>query len=595
MTDYRAPLDDIGFTLRHVVDSAALAELDGCADIDDDLVDGLLAEAARFIEQIVAPTNRDGDQVGARHNPDGSVTTAPGHAEAYAGLVSAGWTSLGFPADYGGGGLPWVLAIAVQEMLTSANMGLSVCPLLTQGAVEALLHHGSEEQKETFLPKLVSGEWSGTMNLSEPQAGSDVGALTTRAVRDDDGNWRLFGQKIFITYGEHDMADNIVHLVLARTPGSPPGTRGISLFIVPKLLVEPDGSLGEPNDVACVSIEHKLGIHASPTCVMAYGENEGAVGYLVGEERQGMRAMFTMMNAARLAVGLQGVAIAERAYQQALAYAHERLQGRAPGAPAGTSSPIVDHADVQRMLLDMRACIAAARGLCYRTAEAIDWAASAPDAERRSQAAERAALLTPLAKAWPTDLGVELASTALQVHGGMGYVEETGAAQHLRDSRIAPIYEGTNGIQALDLVERKLPMRGGAVVCSHLSGIEATVAALAGFDDLHVVAGQLGAAAEAASAATEWLLDRMSDDRASAQAAAVPYLEMLALATGGQILADGAVAACKAGLDDRVVQERSVLARFFAAHRLSAVAGKLAAVTAGAADLQAARAGVLAQ
>jgi len=594
MTEYRAPLQEIRFTLRHVVDSDAMASLDGYGDVDGDLIDGILDEAARFFEQVVAPTNRDGDLIGARHDPDGSVSSAPGHADAYARLVSAGWSSLGFPAEYGGGGLPWVVAIAVQEMLTSANMGLSVCPLLTQGAVEALLHHGSEEQKETFLPKLVSGEWSGTMNLTEPQAGSDVGALTTRAVPDDDGRWRLFGQKIFITYGEHDMADNIVHLVLARTPDAPPGTRGISLFIVPKRLVSPDGALGERNDVSCVSIEHKLGIHASPTCVMSYGDNEGAIGYLVGEECQGMRAMFTMMNAARLAVGLQGVAIAERAYQQALAYAHERLQGRAPQAPAGTSSPIVDHADVQRMLLDMRACIAAARGLCYRTAEAIDWASSAADPDQRSRAAERAALLTPLAKAWPTDLGVELTGIGLQVHGGMGYVEETGAAQHLRDSRIAPIYEGTNGIQALDLVERKIAMRDGAVVRSHLSGIEATLGSLEACDGLETVAGQLGAALEAVAAATEWLLKRLAEDRVSVQAAAVPYLEMLAVATGGQILADGAVAARKAGLSESTVAERDVLARFFAAHRLSSVAGRLAAVTAGAADLQAARAGILA-
>ncbi len=595
MTAYRAPLDEIRFSLRHVADIASLAELDTYSHADPELVDSMLAEAARFFEEVVAPTNRDGDLIGAVRNADGSVTSAPGHAKAYTRMVESGWNSVGFPAEYGGGGLPWLLAIAIQEMLTSANMALSICPLLTQGTVEALLKHGTEQQKETYLPKLVTGEWAGTMNLSEPHAGSDVGALTTRAEPAPDGTWRIFGQKIFISYGEHDMVDNIIHLVLARTPNSPPGTRGISLFVVPKFLVNDDGSLGDRNDVTCVSIEHKLGIHASPTCVLAFGETGGSVGYMLGAEHRGMRTMFTMMNVARLSVGLEGVALAERAYQQALAHAHERRQGRAVGASAAESSPIVDHPDVQRMLIDMAACIAAARGLCYRTAEAIDLAAASPDETTRRFATERVALLTPLAKAWPTDLGVELTSVGLQIHGGMGFVEETGAAQHFRDSRIAPIYEGTNGIQALDLVERKIPMRTGAVLHGHLNEVSETIRSLESQDDLEVVAEQLRAAHAATVTAADLLLDRSLRDPVSVQAAAVPFLEMLAITTGGQILADGALSVRRAGLSQSVCEQRALLARFFATHRLSEVPAGLVRVTAGAADLSAARASVLAR
>ncbi len=570
-----------------MADLDALASLPGFEHADPELVDGLLDEAARFFAEVVAPTNRDGDTTGAVHNADGSVTTAPGHAKAYERYVDAGWGGLGFPEEHGGGGFPWLLVIALQEMLTAANMSFSLCPLLTQGAIEALIDHGSEIQQEIYLRRMVTGEWTGTMNLTEPQAGSDVGALTTKAEPAEDGTWRITGQKIFITYGEHDMADNIVHLVLARTPGAPPGTKGISLFIVPKILVNDDGSLGEPNDVRCVSIEHKLGIHASPTCVMAYGDEGGAVGYLVGEENDGMRAMFTMMNSARLSVGLEGLALAERAYQQALAYAHERTQGRAIGAEAGTSSPIVDHPDVQRMLLDIRACLSAMRGLCYRNAEALDLAARSTDEAVRAAADERAALLTPLSKAWCTDLGVELTSTALQVHGGMGYIEETGAAQHFRDARIAPIYEGTNGIQAMDLVGRKLPMRAGGVIRDHLAGVAATVESMNGIDGLGSVATHLAAAAEATAAATDWLIEHGVADPRDALAGATAYLEMLAVTTGGQALADGAVAVHEEGDDE--AEDRAVLARFFAANRLARVPGMLAAATTGAADLTAAR------
>jgi len=587
MTDFRTPLDDIRFAMRHVADADAVAAYDAFAHADADMVDGLLAEAGRFFDEVFAPTNRDGDTVGTTWNPDGSITTAPGFATAYGKLVEAGWAGIGFPEVYGGGGFPQLVGTAVQEMTTAANMALALCPLLTQGAIEALMHHGDEMQKEIYLQKLVSGEWTGTMNLTEPHAGSDVGALTTKAVPADDGSWRISGQKIYITWGEHDVAENIVHLVLARTPGSPPGTKGISLFIVPKYLVNDDGSLGERNDVRCVSIEHKLGIHGSPTCVMQYGDEGGAVGYLLGEEHQGMRCMFTMMNNARLGVGVEGLGIAERAYQQALAYAHERTQGRAIGAEPGTESPIIDHPDVQRMLLDMKATIAAMRGLCYRNAAALDHSREAADPEARQAGDELAALLTPLSKSWCTDMGVELASIGVQVHGGMGFIEETGAAQHFRDARIAPIYEGTNGIQAIDLAGRKLGLRQGGVVRDHLATIAETVDALAGVEELAPVHVHLAAALAATTEATDHLLARSATNPADMLAGAMAYLDMMAITTAAEGLAAGALSARVAG--DPGADEAALLARFFATNRLAAVPALLAAVTSGAADLTAAR------
>ena len=587
MSDFRSPIADISFSLRHVADLDALAKLDGYEHADPELIDGLLEEAGRFFDEVVAPTNRDGDTVGTKLHDDGSITTAPGFADAYAKLVESGWNGIGFPEEYGGGGFPQLLSTAVQEMTTTANMAFALGPLLSQGAIEAIMHHGDETQREIYLQKLVTGEWTGTMNLTEPHAGSDVGALTSKAEPADDGTWRIFGQKIYITWGEHDIADNIVHLVLARTPGSPPGTKGISLFIVPKFLVNDDGSLGERNDLTCVSIEHKLGIHGSPTCVMQYGDNGGAVGYLLGEEHQGMRCMFTMMNNARLGVGVEGVGIAERAYQQALAYAHERTQGRAIGAEPGTESPIIDHPDVQRMLLDMKSTIAAMRGLTYRNAEALDHAHHGADEDARMKGEERAALLTPLSKSWCTDMGVELTSIGLQVHGGMGFIEETGAAQHFRDARIAPIYEGTNGIQAIDLAGRKLGLRQGGVVRDHLGEIADTIAALEGVDGLSLVKQHLAAALEALTAATDHLLAVSNAGPADMLAGAMAYLNMMAITTGAQILADGALAARSLG--DAEAEDRAVLARFFAANRLAGVPGLLPAVTAGSADLAAAR------
>jgi alkylation response protein AidB-like acyl-CoA dehydrogenase len=587
MTDYAAPLDDMRFVLENIVDLPGLAKLGGFEHADPDMVYGVLEESGRFFSQEFAPLNRVGDQQHSRRNDDGSVTTPDGFRSAYRRYVDAGWAAVPFPAEYGGGGFPWLVAIAMQEMITAANMGFSLCPLLTQGAIDMLLHYGSEEQREVYLPKMVTGEWTGTMNLTEPQAGSDVGALTAKAVPADDGTWRITGQKIFITYGEHDLTDNILHLVLARVPDAPPGTKGISCFIVPKFLVGDDGSLGERNAVECVSIEQKMGINASPTCVMAY---DGAVGYLISEPNEGMRYMFKMMNNARLSVGVEGLALGERAYQQAVAYAHERRQGRAPGAPPGEPSPIVDHPDVRRMLLTMRAQIEALRCLVYLNAESLDLAAHAPDADVRTWRQELADLLTPITKGWGTDLGVELTSLAVQVHGGMGYIEETGVAQHYRDARIAPIYEGTNGIQAIDLVGRKLPMRSGGVIADFLAQIEATAAELSGAEgDLATIGKRLADALASLRQTTDWLLANGLADVTNALAGATPYLRMCGIVTGGWLLARSAQAAQRALDEGRgdadFLRQKLVTAKFYAEQLLPQAAGLAPSVTAGPADL----------
>ena len=590
MPDYSAPLDDMRFVLENIVDLPALASLPGFEHAEPEMVYGVLEESGRFFSQEFAPLNQVGDTQHSRRNPDGTVSTPDGFRQAYERYVAAGWAGVPFPAEYGGGGFPWLVAIAMQEMLTAANMGFSLCPLLTQGAIDMLLHYGSEEQREVYLPKMVSGEWTGTMNLTEPQAGSDVGALTTKAVPADDGTWRITGQKIFITYGEHDLAENIIHLVLARVPDAPPGTKGISCFIVPKFLLNEDGTPGERNTVECVSIEQKMGINASPTCVMAY---EDSVGYLIGEPNEGMRYMFKMMNNARVSVGVSGLSLGERAYQQAVAYAQERRQGRAPGAPKGESSPIVDHPDVRRMLLTMRAQIEALRCLAYLNAESLDLATNHPDEETRTRGQERADLLTPITKGWGTDLGVELTSLGLQVHGGMGYIEETGAAQHYRDIRIAPIYEGTNGIQAMNMVGRKLPMRAGGVIADHLAAIEATAAELAGGDeDLAAIGKRLADAHSALKETTDWLLANGLADPNNALAGASPYLRMCGIVTGGWLLARSAQAArrlLEAGEGDAdFLEQKLVTARFYADQLLPQAAGLAPAVTAGPNDLLAA-------
>jgi 3-(methylthio)propanoyl-CoA dehydrogenase len=588
MDGYRAPLRDILFTLEHVVPLTELTRSPALAHAEPDLVAGLLEEAGRFAAEVVAPTNRDGDREGARI-VDGGVVTAPSFRRAYERYVEAGWGSVQHPEAFGGGGFPLLVATAVKELITSANMAFSLNPLLTTGAVYLLAHHASPEQQQRYLPAMVTGRWSGTMNLTEPQAGSDVGAVTARAEPVGDGTYRIFGQKIYITYGDHDLAEQIVHLVLARLPDAPPGTKGISLFIVPKLLVEQDGTLGARNDVQVVSLEHKLGIHASPTCVMAFGEGgEGALGELVGEPHDGMRQMFTMMNDARLGVGLQGLAIAERAAQHAEAFALERRQGRAAGAPAGEQSAIVEHPDVRRMLVETRATIDAMRALCYANAHALDLAEHAVDADVRASQMRLADLLTPLSKAWCTDLGVELTSTALQVFGGMGYVEETGVAQHLRDARIAPIYEGTNGIQAVDLVMRKLPVDDGAFVLDHLEGLRPGGDVPAGVADL---VAPLAAALDLAAELTRGLLARR--DRPQDQlAGATPYLRVLATVVASTLVMRGAIAAQRAldaGVADAGESEllavRVARARILMTRVLPSVHGLAPAVLAGADDL----------
>ena len=505
---YTPPVAEQLFLLRHIVGMDELAGHNAFAEATPDLVEAIVQGAGDFAAGEFAPLNRAGDEIGARWSPEG-VTLPPGFREAYRAYVEGGWGTLAGPVEHGGQGLPLTLASVVMEDLGSANMGFSLVMMLTPGAVEALRHHGTPELQEAWLPKLVTGEWTGTMNLTEPQAGSDVGALKTRAEPDGDGSYRITGTKIFITFGEHDLADNIVHLVLARLPDAPQGTRGISLFLVPKIL--PDG---RRNDVKCVSIEHKLGIHASPTCVMSYGDEGGATGWLIGEENKGMAAMFTMMNNARLNVGLQGVSIAERATQQAVAYALERVQGSREGRPA----KIVEFPDVRRMLLRMKALTQAARALAYYCAGQTDRASLGDEAARA-----RADLLTPLVKAYGTDVGVEVASLGVQVHGGMGYVEETGAAQHYRDARISPIYEGTNGIQAADLVGRKLGMEGGDVIARLFADMRADSNSeyeLAGLiDDCEEVSARL--------------LDSDPDDRF---AASYPFLTMLSAAVCGWLM-----------------------------------------------------------
>jgi 3-(methylthio)propanoyl-CoA dehydrogenase len=581
MPEYTPPLQDLDFVLRHVVDLEALSKLEPFQHADPDTSLGLLEEAGRFMAQVVAPTNQVGDEVGTVRNDDGTVTTPPGFKEAYAAYVDAGWGAVPFDPEYGGGGFPWTVAVALQELLTSANMAFSMAPLLTQGAIDMLHHHASDELKNAYLPKMITGEWTGTMNLTEPDAGSDVGALRTKAEPQADGTYKITGTKIFISFGEHDLAENIIHLVLARTPGAPPGTKGISCFIVPKVLED-----GTRNAVVCQSIEHKMGIKASPTCVLDYDQ---ATGYLIGDENAGMRYMFTMMNNARLSVGVEGLSLAERSYQQAVAFAKERRQGRAPGADPGTSSPIVEHPDVRRMLLTMRSLTEAMRALCYVNAEALDLSRHHPDEAVRTAAQERADVLTPVTKGWCTDMGVEVTSLGVQVHGGMGYVEETGAAQHLRDARITPIYEGTNGIQAMDLVGRKLPIRlGGAVgdLLGEMAGLDAELAAV---PELQPIRANLADAVAALREATDWLLANGLDRPVDALAGATPYLRLFGIVTGGWLLAKAAVAACElragGGADAGFLDDKVVVARFYASQLLPQARGLVPAVRAGAGDL----------
>ena len=568
---YTAPITEQRFVLETIADLPGLAQLQHFEAATADLVDAILEEAGKLSAGVFAPLNRIGDTEGAKL-ANGVVTLPAGVREAYAAYVEGGWMTLGADPAWGGQGLPFVLATAVQEQLTSANMALSLCPMLSQGAIEALTAHGSEDQKQTYLTKIISGEWTGTMNLTEPQAGTDVGALRTTATPAEDGTWRIKGSKIFITWGEHDVAENIIHLVLARTPGSPKGTKGISLFVVPKFLVNADGSLGARNDLRCVSIEHKLGIHSSPTCTMSYGDNDDCVGYIIGGENAGMRAMFTMMNHARINVGLQGVSIAERAYQHALAYAKERVQVRR----------IIEFADVRRMLMTMRGLTEAARALTYLNAAAVDRAHAETDELAGREAQALADLLTPVTKAFSTDVGVEVASLGVQIFGGMGFIEETGAAQHYRDARIAPIYEGTNGIQAMDLVGRKLPQGRWK---SLFADMRADFALLTG--ETAGLVPYLEDALAALESATTWLAEGGSAGGADDNAAgATPYLRMFGLTVGGWLLAKQAAAAAQrlaAGEGDPAfLNAKIVSARFFAEQFLPQATALLGPVTRGA-------------
>lgn len=588
---YKAPVEEIAFTLNHVAGMGQAIEEGLLGDLSGDVVDAILNEAGRFAGDEMEPLAEIGDRQGARL-VDGRVVLPDGWEKLYRDWIAGGWNGLTAPEEFGGQGLPHMLNIATLEMWNSASMAFGLAPTLTMAAVEALIAHGSAELQEKYLRKLVSGEWAGTMNLTEPHAGSDVGALRTRAERRGDGTYRLFGQKIFITWGDHEASENIVHFVLARLPDAPAGTRGISLFLVPKFLVNDDGSLGARNDYFAHSLEHKLGIHGSPTCTIIYGDGKygdekGAVSWLVGEENKGLACMFTMMNNARLAVGIQGVAICEAATQKAIAYAKERTQGRAVGTATTGMSPIIEHPDVARMLLTMKALTQGSRAICYACAQAIDMAGRASDRQQFWQ--ERAALLTPVAKSFPTDAGVDVASLGIQVHGGMGFIEETGAARLLRDARIAPIYEGTNGIQAIDLVMRKLTIADGDHVRGFIDELQDIADAVerSNLDGFGETAGRLSAAINDFQAASGWLLSQQAAGRmAEALAGATPYQRLFGLVLTGCYLAKSALAKA----DDGGSEKRIALCRFAAENMLAETAALRDRIVAGAPSLDAARA-----
>ena len=586
MTPYEAPLADMRFVLSELAGLEEIATLPGHEEATPDLVDAVLEEAGRFGAEVLAPLNQVGDREGCVLE-NGVVRTPSGFRDAYGRFVEGGWNGVPSSPDYGGQGLPWLVSTAISEIWNAANLSFALCPMLTQGAIELLSVHGSPEQKALYLPNLVKGTWNGTMNLTEPQAGSDLARLSSRAVR-DNGLYRITGQKIFITYGEHDFTDNIIHMVLARTPDAPPGIKGISLFIVPKFLVNADGSLGPRNEVRCESIEHKLGINASPTAVLSFGDDAGAVGYLVGEENQGIQCMFSMMNNARLGVGLEGVAVGERAYQQARAFARERVQGRALG---GGDAPVTidHHPDVRRMLLAMKAQVEATRSLAYYVAAALDMAKHHPDEDVKRKKQAFADLMTPVVKAWSSDASIDIANTGVQVHGGMGYIEETGAAQHLRDARIAAIYEGTNGIQAYDLIGRKVARENGVTIKAFIEtmrGLDEELAA-GGGGDVAVIRTRLDEAIDALAKATDWVVETFPSDQNAVAAGAVDFLRLCGIVSGGWLMAKGALAA-QAKLaagdgDSRFLKGRLASARYFADHWLTQTPTLHIAVTEGAA------------
>ena len=587
MSAYTAPLKDMKFVLNELAGMAEVAKLPGCEDATPDTVEAILEEAAKFTTGVLDPLNWTGDQEGSQWK-DGAVKTPKGFKEAYKQFVEGGWNGLPLDPEWGGQGLPKLVSTPVTEMVTSANMAFSLCPLLTQGAIEALLLCGSDQLKKTFLDKMVSGAWTGTMNLTEPQAGSDLALLRSKAVREGD-HYRISGQKIFITYGENDMTENIVHLVLARTPDAPPGVKGISLFVVPKFMVKPDGSLGERNTAVCASIEHKLGIHASPTAVMVF---DNAVGYLVGEENKGLSYMFVMMNAARFGVGMEGVAIAERAYQRALAYAKDRMQGNDLAGGAKTVA-IINHPDVRRMLMLMKSQTEAMRALAYVVAGAMDAAHRHPDKATRQQNQAFVELMIPVVKGWSTETGIDVASLGVQIHGGMGFIEETGAAQHLRDARITTIYEGTTGIQANDLVGRKIAREGGVTIKGWLQMMTALDAKLAASKnaDVAVVRATLAAGTKAVGECVDYIVATAGTDPKAAFSGAVPFLKLMGIVCGGWQMARAALVAEKklaesAG-DAAFYKTKITTARFYADHVLVQAPGLAATMVSGSAGVMA--------
>ncbi len=582
---YTAPLKDMLFVMNELAGLEAISQLPGCEDATPETAEAVLEENAKFCSEVIAPLNWTGDcEPSSWH--DGQVKTTPGFKEAFRAFGESGWQGVQHPTDYGGQGLPKLLATPCIEMLNSANLSFALCPLLTDGAIEALMTAGSQDQKDLYLEKLISGQWTGTMNLTEPQAGSDLALVRSRAEPQGDGTFKIFGTKIYITYGEHDMAENIIHLVLARTPGAPEGVKGISLFIVPKFMVNADGSLGERNDVHCVSIEHKLGIKASPTAVLQYGDHGGAIGYLVGEENRGLEYMFIMMNAARFAVGMQGISVAERAYQKAVSYARDRVQSRDLAGSAGPV-PIIHHPDVKRMLMSMRSQVEASRALSYVTAAAFDGAHHHPDEATRKINHAFYEFMVPIVKGWSTELSIDVASTGVQVHGGMGFIEETGAAQHYRDARILTIYEGTTAIQANDLVGRKTIRDGGAFAKSVIAQVRDTAAELskAGNDDLKIIGKRLSDASAALEDVVNFIATNAKSDIKAAFAGSVPYLKMAGVVFGGWQMGRAALAAeskLSAGEGDAsFYQAKIVTARFFADHFVSTASASRAAIVEG--------------
>jgi len=590
MSDYVAPLKDMQFVLQELAGLDEITKLPGCEEVSAELVEQILEESGKFCAEVLAPLNQSGDVEGSKWD-NGRVTTPKGFIQAYKQFVEGGWNALQFPPEFGGQGLPKLVATPVMEMWKSANLSFSLCPLLTGGAIEALLLRGADALKKTYLPKMVEGAWTGTMNLTEPQAGSDLALVKSKAVPEGE-HYRVSGQKIFITYGEHDLAENIVHLVLARTPNAPEGVKGISLFVVPKFLVNADGSLGQRNDVHCASIEHKLGIHASPTAVLIFGEKEGAIGYLVGEENHGLAYMFIMMNAARFAVGLEGVAISDRAYQLALAYAKERVQGR-DLAGGGKAVPIIRQPDVRRMLMSMKAQTEAMRALAYVVAAAMDIAQRDPDAALRARHQAFADMMIPVVKGWCTENCIEVASIGIQVHGGMGYVEETGAAQLLRDARITTIYEGTTAIQANDLVGRKIAREGGATakeVIKAMRVVEAELAQAQG-EDMAAIRASLAAGIKAVEESVTWIVAAYAADVKAVHAGSVPFLKLMGIVCGGWQVARAALVAqkrlaAKEG-DAAFYQAKIATARFYADHVLAQAPGLRNTVVRGAAGVMA--------